>query len=84
MTLKKIRNITANKSIANSVAERWSNRLHIALSFGSDGRNSFEHQNKFLIFEQIMNSGCQAEVFQLPHHRQYLIVSGIFLRHTQL
>ncbi len=26
---------TANKSIANSVAGRWSNRLHVAISFGS-------------------------------------------------
>jgi hypothetical protein len=23
-----------------------------------------------------MNFGCQAEVFQLPHHRQYLLVTG--------
>jgi hypothetical protein len=44
------------------------------VSLGSGGRNSFEHQNKFLIFEQIMNISCQAKVFQLPHHRQYFIV----------
>jgi len=42
---------TANKSIADSGAERWSNRLHNATIFGSGGRNSFEHQYKFLIFE---------------------------------
>jgi len=30
---------------------RWSNWQHITLGFGSVGRNSFEHQNKFLIFE---------------------------------
>jgi len=34
-----------------SGAGRWSNRLHIAICFGSGGRNSFEPQNKFLIFE---------------------------------
>ena len=35
-----------NKSIVNSGAGSWSNRQHIAISFGSGGRNSFEHQNK--------------------------------------
>ncbi len=38
-----------NKSIANNRAGRWSNRRQIAISFSSGGRNSFEHQNKFLI-----------------------------------
>ena len=28
-----------------------------------------------------MNFGCQADVFQLPHHRQYLFVSGHACRH---
>lgn len=32
-----------NKSIANSGAGRWSNRQHVAISFGLGGRNSFEH-----------------------------------------
>ena len=41
----------ANKSIANSGAGRWSNRQQFAISFGSGWTNSFEHQNKFLIFE---------------------------------
>ena len=41
----------ANKSMANSGAGRWSNRQHIAIGNGSGGMNSFEHQNKFLIFE---------------------------------
>ena len=27
--------------------DRWSNHQHIAISFGSGGRNSIEHQNKF-------------------------------------
>ncbi len=63
--------------------DRWSNRQQFAISFCSGGRNFFEHQNKFLIFEQIMNFGCQAEVFQLPHHRQYLFVMRHpFLKHA--
>ena len=48
---QRVTKTTANKSIANSGAGRWSNRMHIAISFGSGGRSSFEHQNKFLIFE---------------------------------
>lgn len=42
---------TANKSIANSGGGRWSNRQHIAISFGVGRRKSFEHQNNFLIYE---------------------------------
>ena len=34
---------TSNKSIANSGAGPWSSRLHITISLGSGGRNSFEH-----------------------------------------
>lgn len=36
------------------------------VSFGSGGRNSFKHQNKFFIFEQIMNFGCQRRLFNSP------------------
>jgi hypothetical protein len=36
---------------AYSGAGAWSNGLNIAISFGSGGSNSFEHQNKFLTFE---------------------------------
>ena len=43
--------------------------------FGAGGRNFFEHQNKFLILNEIMNFRCQAEVFQVSHHRQYLFVT---------
>ena len=30
-----------------------------------------------------MNFGCQTEVFQLPHHRQYLFVSCHFMKHPE-
>jgi len=47
----KLTKTAANKSIANSGAGRWSNRLHIACQLWFGQKEFFEHQNKFLIFE---------------------------------
>ena len=31
-----------------------------------------------------LNFGCKAEVFQIPHHRQYLFVGGYFIGHIKI
>ena len=78
-----LRTIFIIQSTHKGIANRWgwtlSNRQQIAISFGSGGKSSFEHQNKFLIYELVMNISYHAQSFQLPHHRQYLFVSRRFV-----
>ena len=64
---------TANKSIANSGAGRWRQSAAYRYSaFVRAGRSlfGFLFLSSTKVFQ--LSFGCQAEVFQLPHHRQYL------------